>query len=146
MYFCQAQSVISSAITPAGASYKAENFTLNYVLGEPMNTFIEDGDLCIAQGVLQIIINDLTDINSVELQTAIKVYPNPTVDNLVVDFNGNTQLLNYQLFNINGALLSSANFKGGISNIDVSNLPKGKYVLSILENEKLYKTFKIVKQ
>lgn len=146
IHFCQAQSIISSAITSAGTFHKAENFTLNYVIGEPLNTFIESGDLCIAQGVLQVIINSTTDINSVEVQNAIKVYPNPTIDNLIVNFNGNTQLLSYQLFNANGILLSSANFKRGISNIDVTKLTKGNYVLSILEDNKLYKTFKIVKQ
>lgn len=146
MHFCNAQSIVSSAITPAGASYKAGNFTLNYVLGETMNTFIETGDVCIAQGVLQIIVNDLTVINSLEPQAIMKVYPNPTVDNLVVNFTGNTQLLSYQLFNTEGALLSNGNFKGNSSNIDVTNLSKGNYILSILENDKLYKTFKIIKQ
>jgi len=143
--FCNAQSIISSAITPAGTSYKTNNFTLNYAIGETINTFIENGDLYIAQGVLQIIINNTTDLNTIKSPT-IKVYPNPTVDNLVVDFNGNNQHLSYQLFNTNGALLSDGNFNKGTSNIDVSNLPTGNYVISILENNQLYKTFKVIKQ
>lgn len=143
--FCQAQSINTSAITPLGTFYKTENFTLNYVVGEPLNTFIENGDLCIAQGVLQIIVNNITDVNTVELSPAT-VYPNPVKNKLFVDFDGNTQHLSYQLFNTNGALLSSANFNGGISNIDVSNLPKGNYALSVFEKDKLHKTFKIIKQ
>jgi len=143
--FCKAQSISTSAITPLGAVYKAENFTLNYVVGEPLNTFIEEGDLCISQGVLQIIINTITDSNTFQLPSAI-VYPNPVKNKLVVDFDGNMQQLNYQLFNTNGALLNSANLNGGISNIDFTNLPKGNYAISIFESDKLYKTFKIIKQ
>lgn len=145
--FCCAQNVVSSSITPAGTFHKAENFTLNYVIGETLNTFIEKGEVCIAQGVLQVIINDITDVNEIEeAHSAIKIYPNPTVDNLVVDFSGNTQLLSYKLYNVNGALLSSAMFNKNISSIDVSNLPKGNYVLSVLEDNVLYKTFKIIKK
>jgi len=143
--FCNAQSISTSSITPLGAVYEAENFTLNYVVGEAFNTYIEKGDLCIAQGVLQIIINNITDSNSIELPSA-NVYPNPVNNKLIVDFEGDTHQLSYQLFNTNGTLFSSSNFKGSISNIDVTNLPKGNYALSVFENDKLYKTFKIIKQ
>jgi len=146
LYTCSSQSVVSSAITPAGTSYKSETFTLNYIVGEPLNTFIEKGDLCIAQGVLQIIVRDITNVNTPINTQNIKVHPNPTVDNLFIDFSGDARLLSYQLFNTTGVLMSSANFKNETSNIDVSNLPAGNYVLSILEETKLYKTFKIIKQ
>lgn len=87
------------------------------MIGETLNTFIEKDEVCIAQGVLQIIINSITNVESnEEANSALKIYPNPTVDNLVVNFSGNTQLLSYKLFNTNGALLYNAKFNRSISN------------------------------
>jgi len=63
------------------------------------------------------------------LQSAnLTVYPNPIRDKATVVFEGTLQQP-YQLFSINGELLSQGSLKPGSNLLDISTLKPGVYIL-----------------
>ena len=63
----------------------------------------------------------------------IKIYPNPTTDNITVRVVGESQQ-NYTLYDVNGRKLSNGKLQNGETSIDMSDLPAGSYVLKVTGN------------
>ena len=63
----------------------------------------------------------------------IKIYPNPTTDNITVRVVGESQL-NYTLYDVNGRKLSNGKLQNGETSIDMSDLAAGSYVLKVTGN------------
>ncbi|MCB9323518.1 MAG: T9SS type A sorting domain-containing protein [Lewinellaceae bacterium] len=77
---------------------------------------------------------------------ACKVYPNPTVDFLILSIeNHSLENLSYQLFDINGKLLLGEVLSQPYTNIPTNNLVAATYFLKVLENSKQLVIFKIIK-
>ena len=79
----------------------------------------------------------------------IFVYPNPTKDIATIDFKDYLEWenLKYILVDINGKIIQkNKEITDNNTNIDISVLPLGIYFLNITTNEKLLKTFKIIKK
>lgn len=74
------------------------------------------------------------------------VYPNPSTDllTLEVEFADNENLY-YQLFEIKGKLLVSKKLVDKKTYISMANLAPAIYFLKITDNQKVVKTFKIIK-
>ena len=72
-----------------------------------------------------------------------QTYPNPVVDILNISYNKN--ITNVSVFNLLGQEVFSKTSTTNISQIDLSNLSKGAYMVKVA-SEDLVKTIKIVKQ
>jgi hypothetical protein len=74
------------------------------------------------------------------------IFPNPTNDFLTVKIEGE-QLMKYSvsLYDSNGKLLRNTNIKSDETKIDLRNLASANYFVKVLNNGKLVKTFKIIK-
>jgi len=70
----------------------------------------------------------LTSINNTNWSD-LNIYPNPTTGILNIE---NVGYLNLEVYNINGKLL----FKTRSRQIDISNYPKGVYIIKVIENNK----------
>ncbi|WP_417443381.1 S8 family serine peptidase [Joostella sp.] len=66
--------------------------------------------------------------------TRISVYPNPTVDNIMINGLSETNDA-YQIYNATGNIVASGN--GYNKRINVSNFPTGLYVVRVQENGKM---------
>ena len=80
-----------------------------------------------------------TSVEDFSTQASISVYPNPTVDALMV--NGVQDKSDMVIYSMNGTMIHSQVAQDGINKIDVSALPHGMYLLH-LNNE----TFKFTKE
>ena len=80
-----------------------------------------------------------TSVEDFSTQARISVNPNPTVDALMV--NGVQENSKMVVYSINGIMILSQTSQDGINKIDVSNLPKGMYLLH-MDTE----TFKFTKE
>lgn len=104
----------------------------------------------VSQGVQQpyeVIVLDVTLED--EPLVNVFVYPNPTKDIATIDFKDylNWDNLKYILVDINGKIIQkNKEITDNNTNIDISVLPLGIYFLNITTNEKLLKTFKIIKK
>jgi hypothetical protein len=85
--------------------------------------------------------------NSEDISLEMNVFPNPTVDELRLKIGENKEFLSFQLFDINGKLLS--NSEKIIENetvINMKNFYSGIYFLKIISTTQMLKTFKIIKK
>ena len=104
----------------------------------------------VSQGVQQpfeVIVLDVTHVDKPLVN--IFVYPNPTKDIATIDFKDYLEWenLKYILVDINGKIIQkNKEITDNNTNIDISVLPLGIYFLNITTNEKLLKTFKIIKK
>ena len=82
--------------------------------------------------------NDATSINDVQATPTCHVYPNPTMDRLIIE---NAKCEKAYIFDLNGRLLQTTTIEGEHASINVTSLPQGDYLL-LLNNQ----TIKFIKQ
>ena len=83
-------------------------------------------------------LNEATNIDDVQATTTCRVYPNPTMDRLIIE-NANCEKV--YIFDLNGHLLLTTPVDGERTSINVTSLPQGDYLL-LLSNQ----TIKFIKQ
>ena len=77
------------------------------------------------------------------------VYPNPTTSyvNLKIDASEefNMESMSYQLFDISGREISNKKIIASETQISLENLSSAIYFLKVSSNDKIVKTFRIIK-
>lgn len=76
------------------------------------------------------------------ISAKVNVYPNPATTSITIKSDQQSTKSTYRLLNIDGKLIHEGNVFQ--SNVDVSNLPRGIYFLSILEDGEIIETKSIV--
>ena len=92
--------------------------------------------------ITEVAVGDIAE----EFGLQLTAYPNPTVDQLMLssgsqDINNTT----YTLADLNGRTIRSGSVENSLTQIDVSGIAIGVYLLTVRQNNNLIKTFKIVK-
>jgi hypothetical protein len=87
--------------------------------------------------------------NNIQLSAA--VYPNPTTSDLNISIEGDTEILNKATFNailfdLLGREVSSIQIQNETSQLKMSDVPNGFYILSLYFEGKPVKSFKVQKQ
>lgn len=83
---------------------------------------------------------DLTEINS-----GIKIYPNPTTGTLFLDLTSSYELVDYfEILNFTGTIIYRQDFISDVNEIDLKNNPQGIYLLKVVQKNKEVKYAKIV--
>lgn len=75
----------------------------------------------------------------------IKVYPNPVISNLNIEFLNSEAEAAVKLYDVSGKLILSTNTDGTFTSLDLKEMPQGIYFLNVETSEKSG-TFKIVKE
>lgn len=88
-------------------------------------------------------ISTATGINNNE-GISIKIYPNPTLDELIID-NQNSIIRNGLIFNSSGVLVQKFNMQANTTSINVSHLTKGNYILKLIDDNEHIITTNFVK-
>jgi hypothetical protein len=112
----------------------AEAAFLNDWIKDNNSTFVIDNMEC-----------DSLSTEEFEMQTTIKVYPNPVINNLFIE--SNSKIESIIIYDMNGKIVKTDNFFGrsSQSNIKLNNLSKGVYFANV-KTEIGNKTIRIVKQ
>ena len=87
-------------------------------------------------------IGEISISESTQNVAQINIYPNPTKDKLLIDYE---EFGTITLYNMLGRKVLNQNITGK-SEIDISYLPKGTYVVNILSGGKIIENRKIEKQ
>jgi len=131
----------------SGANATGTGGSASYSVGQAFYITSSDASGSVAQGVQQPIeIQVVLGIEEHEIKLHAKVYPNPTTDliNLSVG-NTDTASLSYQLLDYTGRVLSNGKIKNKNTTISMSRYPSAYYLLSVTQDNKTIKTFKIIK-
>jgi hypothetical protein len=144
MFRLQAQQVV----TTSGGNASGGGGTVSYTVGQVVYTTNGNSNGSVAQGVQQpyeiSVVTGIVEAKDISLE--IMVYPNPATDFIKLKIeNYKLQSLRYQLYNTNGSLLQVNKIVGNETNIVMSNLVSATYFLKVTDNNKVIKTFKIIK-
>lgn len=136
------------AIVPAGGNAVGSNGTVSYTIGQVTFTTADNSNFSVAQGVQQpyeISILDVGDHNYDSIQ--LKVYPNPTPANVILEITpAELEGFAFQLFDNLGKLILKGDKITSIqTKINFEGLPSSVYYLEVTNNNKHLKTFKIIK-
>lgn len=144
MFRLQAQQVV----TTSGGNASGGGGTVSYTVGQVVYTTNGNSNGSVAQGVQQpyeiSVVTGIVEAKDISLE--IMVYPNPAKDFIKLKIeNYELKSLRYQLYDINGSLLQVNKIVDNETNIVMSNLMSATYFLKVTDNNKVIKTFKIIK-
>jgi len=138
-----AQEMFSSS----GLNTTGSNGEISYSIGQVATELNSGINGSVSHGVQQpyeIYSTVGSEILNIDLR--LITYPNPTTDNLILGIDGfKNQIFSYQLFNFDGKLLIDEECSGNITNINLKSFPSNTYLLSIVKNQSIIKTFRIIK-
>jgi hypothetical protein len=120
--------------------------TSSYTVGQVVYITNTGSSGSVAQGVQCYKISTITEIEVTEISLELTAYPNPTENFLTLNIgNYGNEHLSYQLYDIRGKLLDNKQVLSNNTCISMQYLPVSTYLLNVLDNNSIIKTFKIIK-
>ena len=149
LLFTMVSSFAQEAILPAGGDGSGSGGSVAYSVGQILNTSSGGGSDELIHGVQQpyeiSVIIGLEKFKDIGL--TLSTYPNPVTDLLILKVESLIwKDLNYQVYNSEGKILFSDNLLNTETNIDMSALAPGMYLLRVCMEKDPVKTFKIIKK
>ena len=136
----------------AGSNATGSSGSVSYSIGQLFYTNFETADFNVAQGVQQAeeVKTSLGAKNeNVKPNTGMFVFPNPAKDFIYLTTAETAlekELMSYKLFNLLGMLLKQSAINQEENKIYLNDLMPSLYLLQVYQNNKLLKTFKIIKK
>ena len=132
-------------VTSGGGTIQSSSGEINYTLGQVFTSTNSNG--IISEGVQQPYeISVVTMVNNTNTEISVSAFPNPTLDKLNLKVNSaNYENLFYSLYDINGQKIQAGKIIHKETSIDMSEVKKGTYIITIQLNNKETKTYKIIK-
>jgi hypothetical protein len=140
------------SVNANGGNASGSGGSVSYSVGQVVYTTNSGTTGTVSQGVQQpyeiSVITGFEDIKWMNLNCS--VYPNPTTDYLTLKIDASASIpirnLSYQLFDMNGRLLGSGKLESHETQIVMVNLVPETYLLEIFDQNKIVKSFKIIKR
>jgi len=143
--FCLLATILSlgaaaqQTLSPAGGDAAAAAGSVSYTIGQPFisSAFASSG-ASLNEGVQQPYTVSEAAIDGVTpLDITTRVFPNPTVDELVVEVMGedNTRKLHYELYAVGGTLVAQGLVEKGTLRLSMGICPAGSYVLRLSDGD-----------
>lgn len=139
----QAQEVIATS----GGDHQAGGRSLSWTLGEVATESLSAGSFILTQGFHQ---PTLTVVSVPELADpglSIRAFPNPADDYLSLHIDHEEpESFRYVLGDVRGRPVISDRMQGHESQLQLSSLPPGIYLLTVILDNKAVHTFQIIKR
>lgn len=142
---------VMETIITSGNNATGSAGTVTYSIGQVFYTYIGESVYNVAQGIQH---DEKSDTlgrpeNSIEPKTEIFVFPNPTTDFVNINIEGyemeNGQR-SYQLFDLQGRLVKQNSINQTETQINLTDLSSSIFLLQVFIDNKILKTFKILKK
>jgi len=140
--------LLAQETVPAtGGDASGSGGSTSYTIGQVVYTTNTGGNGSVAQGVQQPYeITTTIGIDVGEIKLDLVAYPNPANNALTLNVgNYSNEKLTYQLYDMQGKLLANKQVINSRTSIDLQDLPVSAYLLNVLDNNSLIKTFRIIK-
>ena len=139
------QSIKSYVITSAGSALMGPGGSIYLSIGEPMKTEIQEGDIMISQGFLNVTVAGGSASTDNELSEVIKAYPNPAGEIMIIDMPEMDGTYHYELYDMMGQMVRKERLSTSKQSIDFKEALSGTYFLKVTKDDLSSKTLKIVK-
>jgi hypothetical protein len=118
-----------------------------YSIGQVVYTTNTGSSGSVAQGVQHAYEIFTVGIKETTLNISLTAFPNPTTENLTLQISDfNNEKFAYQLFDIQGKLLSKDQVTAQKTQINTASLPAATYFINVVNQEnKQVQSFKIIK-
>jgi len=149
LLFTMVSSFAQEAILPAGGDGSGSGGSVAFSVGQILYTSNGGVSDELSHGVQQpyeiSIVSGLEKFKEIEL--SLSTYPNPVTDLLILKVESVIwKDLNFQMYSSEGKILFSDNLLNSETNIDMSALAPGMYLLRVCMEKDPVKTFKIIKK
>ncbi len=131
----------------SGGNAIGSNGSSSYSVGQTVFTNLTGSNGKTNQGVQQpfeIFVLGTDDFPEIQLE--MKLYPNPTSANATLSIqNYASENWSYRLFDINGRIIYDQKISQTETPISLDNLSAAVYLITVSDQNKILKTFKIIK-
>lgn len=129
-YLCS-QEISNSVTCTGGETFVAQDYSLDFAIGEPIvESYLLENKL-LTQGFLQEKLGP-TAVNELRSDAInVKLYPNPAREYLTIDCQNNNSPFWYEIVNTTGSSSGKKACKNFPEILDVSNLKPGIYLLRL---------------
>ncbi len=137
-----------SNVLSAGSDATSNKGSSAYSIGQSFYSLKTSGSATVTEGVQQVFeISVITGIEDNLLHDIdITLYPNPTTNFITLEVKDLKQeVLNYQIWDMAGNLLSSRAISSQMTMINLEFLPIAHYILSVRDQNNSFKSFIIIK-
>ncbi len=134
--------------TSTGGDATGTGGTVAYSVGQIVYTTNTNASGTVSQGVQQAYEIFTLGIKETEINISLSIFPNPTADNLTLQIRDyNNENLSYQLFDMQGKLLSNGQVTAQQTQINTASLSSATYFINVVNQEnKKVQSFKIIKK
>lgn len=133
------------AVGSGGAFHQNTQGSISWSLGEVATQTLKAGDYIITQGFQQSKLTLTSVYQRQGYNKLIIAYPNPTNDFINLKTDGHTQNLYYRVYDINGRIVKSGEFKSNPTLVSFRDLDAAIYFIRIIQNNLEVKTIRVVK-
>jgi hypothetical protein len=135
------------SVVAAGGNASGTTGSFSYSVGQVAYTTISTANGSLTQGVQQPFeILTLSGEEITHISLSMTVFPNPTTSIVTLKIEDmELENINYQLFDVNGRQIDDHKVTENESTIDLESNAIGIYLLHVMENNTLIKSFKIIK-
>ena len=128
--YATAQTLSPEVISTSGTSMSNGTTTLDWTLGEPATATLDNSSNMLSQGFHQpsIVVTAIADAATLN---EVKVFPNPTIDVVQIQFTTNQKNTLVELYSLEGKLLEKQSVNSQKVEMNMSTYPAGTYFLRI---------------
>ena len=136
------------SVNATGGDALGSGGSASYSVGQVVYTTNTGTNGSVAQGVQQAfeisVVTGLEEAKGINL--SVSAYPNPTTDYLTLEVK-DVELLNlhFEMYDMHGKLLQNEKSTGNQTSTVMSNLVPATYFVKVIQGNKEFKTFKIIK-
>jgi len=134
-------------IGSAGDCFTGTGYQLDWSIGESVTSTFSDESYLLAQGFQQHVYTVGTIVEDPATGgPTFSLYPNPVTGHIFLQIEGELpDGLRYKLFDIKGVMLIDREMFDNPVSLDLSAFANGTYLLSVEHEQRLFKSFRIVK-
>ena len=135
------------SVVTSGGEATGTGGSSSYSIGQVAYTTQEGSNGSVAQGVQQPYeISTTVGIEVANINIGLSVYPNPTANYLTLNLEDiEFSNLSFQLYDMQGKEIENRGLTSNSTTINMELLPVSTYFLKVTNNQKIIKTFKIIK-
>ena len=139
------QSADRTLVSSGGGTYQAGDYQADVSIGEPVISTLSGGGFVLTQGFQQSMLT-ITEVEQF-LNVEVQMYPNPASDYLNIQFPaGEFNTVTIRVTDLTGKVIMIEELQSELTRLDVLGWNAGTYILSIVADDELVQTCKIIKQ
>lgn len=136
-----------SSLNASGGEASGAGGSISYSIGQLFYEASISANGSLEAGVQHAYEIETLAVDDLQLDKNIQIYPNPTADFLNIRRGSIKGNLEYELYNMQGKIITRGKFSNGSEQVNMKAFPVGMYIIKIISREDgKSKVFKVLKK